>query len=234
MQKFDVVPLEKGINLEQLGRPVPENHEFFDTPFTMIMLGPKRSGKTSLTANFLKKKELYHQYFRKIAVFCPNIDLYQDLLADTSFLFTSYDDQKLMSIIDMARDIFHDDEDPGETLLILDDAMGEKVLKSPLFTQLMSLHRNIGLSIIMCIQDIICIDTRIRNLFDHLILWRPNKSDVRSIFHQIKRVPEYSEEFLMALFMNPNIFVDRHDFVSFNLIKKKILKNLQHEIVLRK
>lgn len=233
MSNIEIVNLHNPINFQSVGRPVPENHSYFDTPHTLILLGQKRCGKTNWCLNALKNAQLYNQHFINIAVFSPNGDQFdQSVIGNQQYVFTSFTDEKLKSVIDLALENKQNGDDLGqtwETLLIIDDAMGSDILKSRYFKSLMSRHRNINMSIWFAIQDLVEMNNRLRGLFDVAIVWPPLKSDVLCIVKGLE-TPTWPKNDLLELFKSQQIYQNSHDFVSFNKRKKQILRNLQEEI----
>lgn len=111
MDSIKIEAYENAIQLEGLGRPIPENHKYFDTPHTIMMLGPKRCGKTSLIKNFLLRPELYYQHFRNIFVIAPVPDIFDECGLNKERIFTSYSPEKLAAIKAHAISTFEDPED---------------------------------------------------------------------------------------------------------------------------
>lgn len=234
----EIIPLEHPITFESLGRPIPENHRFFDTPHTKLLIGPKRCGKTTYILNGLNKKELYNNHFWDIFVFSPNGDQFgKEVISKQQNVYGSFSDEKLQVVKEKAIQNRDDgkiegDKEPRETLLIIDDAMASKCLRSGLFLQLMSTHRNLNLTIWLSIQDLIALDVRLRNLFDNFVIWRPNYSDLNCMIRLLE-LPEWTKEDLNNLFKSQNTYNDRKDYLTFNKSRKEIIRNFLDYVIIK-
>jgi hypothetical protein len=230
---IEVVPIENPIHLKELGRAIPQNHKLIDIPHTVLLLAKKRAGKTNLMQNFLRNKDAYNQIFTNICVIAPNVDQWgPDLIGNQNYIYMSYSDANLESICAVAkhnRDEGIANHDEYHTLLILDDAISSKALKSPAFLQMMSNHRNINLSVWVACQDLIAINVRLRNLFDTLIVWPINNSDKHKLLGLLE-IPNWTKENLERIVTSKEVYKGPHDFVSFNKIREEILVNLQYRL----
>lgn len=112
--------------------------------------------------------------------------------------------------------------------------MANKLLMDPEFIKIMSIHRNFGLTVWIAIQDIVATGCRLRALCDHMIIWHPNKSDLIPIFNQLKREKDIDKEAIKQIFQHPHIYTNRHDFVTFNLMRPEYTRNLQEKINIMK
>lgn len=229
-------PIDNPITLESVGRPIPDNHQLFDTPHTILLLGQKRCGKTNFTLNALKNPKLFNKHFVNICVFSPNADQFNmDVVSNQNYVFQSFSDEKLQSCIELAvqnKEEGDNNNDIYETLLIVDDAMGSDLLRSKHFKALMSRHRNINMSIWLAIQDNVELSPRLRGLFDNIVCWKPLNSDLLIIAKGLETT-YWPKEDLVKLFKSPSIYNDSHDFLSFNKRKKQIIRNLQEEIIIK-
>ncbi len=233
MDTISVVKLKDAPELLKFGKSVPIKKEYMNTPFTSVFIGQKRVGKTSLLSNLITNPKLFNDYFMNISIISPTQELLSKFLDDKSLCWSNYTDDRLQKVIDVARENNENkDEKDRETLLILDDALASKALSSPLFMKLLSIHRNIGLSIIIAIQDIALLELHLRNLIDNFVVFRTNKSD-RPLLIKALESPDLSKEQLTQLFNNPTVYDDPHTFVVFDKITNNIIKNFSEKLELK-
>jgi len=211
--------------LVPMGKKAPDNHPLFAYPFAMLVLGQKKSGKTSYTQNLLLS--LYHKMFVKVFVISPACQQFANIMRDKSGCFKEITPDRMNEIIQTAKKWEKQDE---HTLLVVDDSMGQSILKDSTFLNTLSTHRNMNLSIVIISQAIEQIPIRFRELFDIYILFRINKADIRLVIDQLQ-ASKFSEAQLKKLLTSSEIFgIGSHNFLSYNKAKEQLLLNLNEEI----
>ncbi len=222
---------EKAIKLNKYGVPADENHELFSYPSTFYLVGPPRSGKTSLTSNFLDSPQLYFEVFDTIAVISPTWKNYKKWIEDQRFCYADYSDHALNTIVNKARENKADDN--GHTLLIMDDSKSSEAFKSSVFSKLMSMYRNINMTVMIAAQDF-TMPLDLRNLIDNFIMWAPSKSNIPLVSKMVQST-NVDDDWLRNLLADNRTFENSHDFLVF---KKKggkvvdVLKNLNQRVVI--
>ena len=211
--------------LVPMGKKAPDNHPLFSYAFAMCVLGVKKSGKSSFVQNLLLS--LYHKIFAKVFVISPACHQFANILRDKSGCWKEITPDRMNEIIQTAKKL----EKIGESIImIIDDSMGQSILKDSTFLNTLSTHRNMNLSIVIISQAIEQIPIRFRELFDVYILFRINKADIRLVIDQLQ-ASKFSQEQLKKLLTSSEIFgIGSHNFLSYNKAKEQLLLNLNEEI----
>ena len=131
--------------------------------FSIILIfGAQKSGKTSclraLIYNEAKKKNFDHCLLFSATKDKPEYDFLDD-----KYKYEACDLEALKRYVNLCREL-NKREIVTRGLIILDDIVGELHFKNDFFTNLFSMHRHYGISIILISQTIIDIPPKLRSL----------------------------------------------------------------------
>lgn len=245
---YSITPLNDGAYSQKNNDPkaIPS------APFSMSLVAGKGSGKTTLIANLLMKKEFYRNQFDRIVIICPT--LYADkkwelilkekilkpnrkVKKDTTVAPIPKDNQDLEQKVDKSdihtepntfikvlsdlrdqyTEIFMEDgkDKIPNTLIIMDDVLGLKVLRDANTVNFLSNSRHLNCSLIFSVQRYNGIPPTIRLQASFLILfptWSVN--ELKLIYDEMG--PPFDEktfiQLVKALF-NDN---EKRRFICFN------------------
>jgi hypothetical protein len=228
---MDGIKLNKditGIKYEVVQPVIKKLHNVFNYPFSMCILGQKRSGKSNFIQNLLINDDLYKNVFTDIFICSPAFEMFSHLISKPQRLFRTLNEQRLSDIIRTADSNKDDDE---HTLLIMDDSMGQDILNNNLFLSLISTHRNKNLSVIMVFQNVIALPIRFRELTDIWVIFKLNKSEIKFVSPYIESTV-LTGDVAKALLNNPLVYENKNDFITVDKRTNIILRNLADEVII--
>lgn len=184
--------------------------------FTLIIAGPRGSGKSQLIRNLLLRPDMFKNVFKPehIFIFCPSLDLngdYDDVKAKWKFPFYSNDAvEKIMALQQGIIKKFGKRKAPP-ILLIFDDVLDSGALSwHSLLETIFIRGRHLNISIIIVSQHINRISRTMRLNADYFAYFKPsNMSELDDFLKQFvdrrNRDAMYAE--LKRIFSIPHTFI---------------------------
>ena len=167
----------------------PPHPNLLRMPFSLLLVAPKGSGKTTILHNLLV---WYYSYFDNVFIFSPTIHmdlkwkkLIERLQIPPENLFTSYRESEvsnLMGIIKDYNNCVEENNDKIKCLLIFDDII-EQLPKGKKISSLNKLamnHRHFNISHIIVSQSFKKIDPVVRSNTTGLVLFNTDNSAERA------------------------------------------------------
>lgn len=167
----------------------PPNPNLLRLPFSLLLVAPKGSGKTTVLHNILV---WYFEYFDNIFIFSPTVNmdikwrmLIEDLDIPPENLFTSYQEgivSQLMGMIKDFNDGVDENKDKMKTLMIFDDIVESlpKGKKISALNKLAMNHRHYNVSHIIVSQSFKKLDPVVRSNTTGMILFNTDNSGERA------------------------------------------------------
>jgi hypothetical protein len=193
--------------------------------FSMLVVGPPRSGKTSIIISLLTNRKYYKKKFNNIYVIAPQTSLdslksnpFKDLSDEKKFDNLSM--EALDSVINMSHEARENDE---IQLLYMDDVASElkNIEIQKLFNHVVWNRRHMNLSVICISQSVIAIPPNVRRTVSHIIYFKPNNMRDYNIF---------CEEYLSWLNNEERrqlykfAFREKNDFLYIDVVNNKLYK----------
>lgn len=178
-------------------------------PFRMLCIGKSQSGKSTLILNLLNRKEFYKGFFDRVYLFSTSFEEdtdWKSYLKDTKDnVETSNDlsEEIIEEIITSQKEHIakRGKRFSPQILIILDDIVTNKTLKSKTIKDLLFYGRHYLISIIISSQSYKEINRPLRLQATNIALFKPSQDE-------IKRVAEE----------NSNVFIDNRELS--NIIKE--------------
>jgi hypothetical protein len=189
MEKFKIVPLNtKKKNIKSL--PNMDNGLLVKAPFSMVMSGKTKSGKTQLLMNLLTKKHFYKDYFDLIFVVSNTAedgdDLYDHLKLKKNQIYkpNAKGLAQIEHIIETQKQLIKEDgiENTPSILIIFDDMANEKkFLNSDTYLKLHIMNRHYNISVISLYQSYMKAPRSCRIQIDGLFYFKGKESETTRI-----------------------------------------------------
>jgi hypothetical protein len=197
--------------------------------FVCYILGKRNSGKTTLLSKMLINDTLLCNKFDEIYIISPTFK-YQKLLHKYEFthIINEYDNEYLLNLMKDFENI--ESEEKITRLFIFDDCLAEEDFKSNdtgrNAINYMALNgRHLGISLVVLSQKYKGLSTDFRKQIDYLIVFKIyNNDEKKAIYTEYGR--QNYKEFTELL---NNSFTDKYDFIVFDNIKDRILKNFKYD-----
>jgi len=219
-QEIKIIPKLKEYRYEP---PQPKNTLMPRLHFSMIVSGPRGSGKSLFVRNLLLRKDMLYDVFKKpnyIIVICPNVRTNGDYAElekkENCFLVEKYTSALIKNIIDQqVQNIkqYGRNKTP-EILIVLDDILDSGAADFHSATEsLFTRGRHININVILITQHLNRVSYTMRVNSDYFVLFKPaNEKEMDNI---IKNIVNHSnvkkaEENLREIFNLPYnfLFVD--------------------------
>lgn len=193
---------------------------------TTAILGPPKSGKTSMLISILnqrKDNKIYYKTFNKVYIIMPSQS--RNSLKDNIFakhnparLFDELNLENLQVIYDQVEE----DSLEGKTSLIVYDDMGALLKQNNIQMLLKKMsfnRRHLRLCQIFLIQSWKSTPLTIRKLYTNLIVFKPPKLDFEAIIAESIEKDKDIALGLMKLYQSP------HDYLFINIPTQEIFYN---------
>lgn len=209
-----LAPKQKKHDIMHTVYPPPFPNQLPIHPFSLLIAGKGRSGKTTMCLGLLTKRDFYFNYFNRFIIVSPNIHQPQwertlEKLKDKVDIFDSFDDkteQTIDSILRLNRDEIRLNGRlvTPKILIIFDDMIDNKRLRgSQLLDHIMTRGRHSNLSVIFCTQVFNRFPLQYRKLLTNVISYgTANEKEVETLadefchkelnHDQFKRVFDYA------------------------------------------
>jgi hypothetical protein len=184
--------------------------------FTLIVAGPRGSGKSQLIRNMLLRNDMYKAIFKPdhIFIFCPSLDLngdFDDIKAKWKFPF--YSNEAVEKIMELQQSIikkFGKRKAPP-LLLIFDDCLDSGALSwHSLLETIFIRGRHLNISIIIVSQHINRISRTMRLNADYFCYFKPsNQSEIDDFLKQYvdRRNRDEMYQKIKQIFTKPHSFI---------------------------
>lgn len=228
MDNIKIIKDVNNIKYEVLQPVIQDLHPIFNYPFSMTILGQKRSGKSNFIQNILLNDKLFKNVFTDIFIISPAFEMFNHLVSKPNRLFSTLNEDRLSYIV---RTSEQNKDDNEHTLLIMDDSMGQDILNNSLFLSIISTHRNKNLSVIMVFQNVLALPIRFRELTDIWVIFKLNHSEIIKVSQYIE-TSVITNEMAKSLLNNALIYQNKNDFITIDKRKNEILRNLNDVITI--
>jgi septin family protein len=150
-----------------------------ELPFSMIVGGPSKSGKSNLIKNLLQDKYYLRAFDTdSIFIFCPSIDLNDDYeYIETRYKFNEFSESKLREIMSKQEDVVKNfgKKRTKHLLIILDDCFDNpSFAHSNVVQRLFMRSRHSLISVICSGQKLSSVPRGARLNTNYLIIFRPS------------------------------------------------------------
>ena len=244
---FKINPLDSQI--EYIDKNIPRH------PFSLQICGSKGSGKTTTLLNMIYNKHIFYKKFDSLIWISPTI--YNDdkvmelmnkdvlinknkkyILGDNNVeknlpvFHTQIDEDFVTEIVDKQNELVQTNgKKDCKLLLIFDDCLGTRILKSKKLLNLIIASRPLNISIIYLLQAYKTIPKTIRLNNSGLLLFELNNSkELRDIYDENTVSLDYPQWLQIFKYATANPF----DFLFINYQNKKkfkMLRNFEEYIV---
>ena len=211
--------------LGKIPEPFPNNH------FHLMVVGPPKSGKSSLAIQLLtnkkKNERVYHKIFHHIYVIQPELsqksvkkDPFETLPQEQ--IYNTFD---LATLRDIHKKVKENSENEETSLILIDDQAAylqdrhkdvEILFKTFVFNK-----RHLRLSIINCIQRFYSMPKSIRSVVDYVVCFKPQVKEERNIIYQ-EFFDLKKNDFIRLC---EYCFQDNHDHIFHKLGSKDYYRN---------
>jgi len=193
--------------------------------FACAMVGPARSGKTSLMTSLIatKYKKKQHRYkpsfrncFRKIFLFMPEES--NKSMADSPFDDIPEDQRWEHIDADILKGVYEEckstKDDGHQYLMIIDDMQDElkEDLTAKMLLRCVSNRRHINLSIIFLVQNYISISKQVRLKMSDIFIFNPSPPEVEAMQKELSRLGKKHFEMMMGYY-EQKAKEDEHTFL---------------------
>jgi hypothetical protein len=210
------------------------NHELFDIPFRLIIVGKSQlSGKSNLVVNLILRDDMYSKYFNGEDIYIVSASIDTDkklqLLIEQKDipqmnLYKKYNEDELMDLYTLVEEEYKQailqEDKPKNKLIIFDDISFSGDLKKKRFgviNKLFSNGRHINFSTILTAQTYSSILSSARENATGAILFNCTNKQLELIendHNYLKTKKEFMEMFR-------NNVVEKHDFLVVNYSNPK-------------
>lgn len=225
--KLEIVPpkFHCDYNLTEHLTKYPQfNH--LNTFNTTAILGPPKSGKTSMLISILNQRgdnKIYYKAYNRVYVIMPSQS--RNSLKDNIFekhnpsrLFDELNLENLQTIYDQIEQ----DSLEGKTSLVIYDDVGAVLKQKEIQTLLKKMsfnRRHLRLTQMFLIQSWKSVPLTIRKLFTNLIVFKPPKLDFEAIIEESIEKDKDTALALMKLYKDP------HSYLFINIPTQEIFLN---------
>jgi hypothetical protein len=200
-----------------------------EIPFSMIVGGPSKSGKSNLIKNLLQDNyylKIFHP--ESIFIFNPSIDLNDDYdHIDTPYKFNEFSNSKLLEIISKQEDVVKNfgKKRTKHLLIIMDDVFDSpQFANSKVVQRLFMRARHCLISVICSGQKLSSVPRGARLNTNFLIVFRPsNLSELDFIVEEYldKSIRKEGVEKMKSVFEEP------YKFIVFDTLNKNVKKRIR-------
>lgn len=198
-QKYKILPVKPEKINDTDKNKVP--HHLFGhnkKPFLLTIYGPVRSGKSVILNNILYSKVLGFNYFSKIIIFSPTVEIDSSMrYINEDVNITKITGEDIDEMEDLLKLIIEDQKHNDEPILIIIDDLIDK-LRGKVLSNLCTRYRHYKISLILTTQYYKGVSPIIRNNSSHWILYKSHldkeKMKIEEDFNSYSQFLEYYKE----------------------------------------
>ncbi len=200
--KFDCdEPIHKKLDKYELSR------EFLNESGTLMICGRPKSGKTSLTINFIQN--LFKKVYHHIYLFMPKTS--RDSLHNNIFdkhLDPSqlYEELNMTTLKDVEKNLIKNTAKKEWSLVIFDDVQSALKNANLLKTLevLVANHRHYRVSNLILLQNFVKFPKQLRSIANNLILFKMPKTQMETIFTELIEIDkDYFDDIMDLVYDKP-------------------------------
>jgi hypothetical protein len=203
----------------------------FSNNFFMVICGGQGSGKTSTTISFLKS--CFNRCFEDVFLIMPSISVASIAPEDNVFaelpeenVFDEFNEDAMTEIEKKTKENSLQGE---HSLLIIDDFgsvfSNEKLMENKILRRMCIKTRHHKCSIILLLQNLYQLPKKLREVCSSIMFFNLGKSQNEKL---IREFLPYTEEQIQEIM---SMFKDEHDWLIFNVKKRRIFYKLEKELV---